>query len=177
MWKSNYEGDSQIVVFTFTERSCSIAMARDGLLLTYLCNRVDSEANEQVIAARLSFCRIAQMGLALLSCNRSSKTEKALSRSKWSDGLVRCERTYPAQDPPEYHLLPDLAWHTIDERMVRSSATEIDREKLASNSSLVSCRNRSNCNRDSIKATRKDCLWRKPLGVFFSYWTIESGRA
>ncbi len=26
-------------------------MARDGLLLTYLCNRVDAETDEQVIAA------------------------------------------------------------------------------------------------------------------------------
>ncbi len=51
MWRSNHEGDSQIVVFTVTERSSSIAMARDGLLLTYLCNRVDAETDEQVIAA------------------------------------------------------------------------------------------------------------------------------
>ena len=62
MWRSNYEDDFQIVVFTFTERSCSIAMARDGLLLTYLCNRVDSETSEQAVALPLGLLQDCSNG-------------------------------------------------------------------------------------------------------------------
>ena len=127
MWKSNYEGDLQTVVFTFTERSCSIAMARDGLLLTYLCNRVDSETSEQAFAVPLGLLQDCSNGTGTVDLQATVESGESLISARWSDGLVRCERTYPAQDPPGYHLMPDLAWHTVDERLVRmllSSATE-----------------------------------------------------
>ena len=142
MWKSHYEGDSQIVVFTFTERSYSIATARDGLLLTYLCNRVDSETSEQAVALPFEFLRDCSIGTGTVDLQVIVENGALLITAKWSDGLVRCERTYPAQDPPEYHLVSDLAWHTVDERMVRvlrSTETGIDGEKRATNHRAKSC--------------------------------------
>ena len=132
MWRSNHEGDSQIVVFTVTERSCSIAMARDALLLTYLCNRVDTEASEQAVALPLGLLQDCSSGTGAVELHEVVENGALLITAKWSDGLVRCERTYANQDPPEYHLLPDLAWHTVDERLVRmqqSTEMEIDGEK------------------------------------------------
>ena len=49
-WESTFEDDSQPVVFTFTANCYSIAMAKDTLMLTYLCHRVEFETSEQVIA-------------------------------------------------------------------------------------------------------------------------------
>ena len=139
MWKSNHEGDSQIVVFTFTGRSCSIAMARDGLLLTYLCNRVDSEASEQAVALPLGLLQDCSDGTGTLDLQVIVENGERCIAVKWHEGLVRYERTFPAQDPPEYHLLPDLAWHTGDDRLVRVSATENDRGELAPNHRVSSC--------------------------------------
>ena len=102
-------------------------MARDGLLLTYLCNRVDSEASEQAVAAPFGLLQDCSNGTGTVELDEVVENGESCITAKWSDGLERCERTYPAQDPPKYHLLPDLAWHTVDERMVRmllSSATE-----------------------------------------------------
>ncbi len=139
MWKSNYEGDSQLVVFTFTERACSIAMARDGLMLTYLCNRVDSETIEQAFALPLGFLQVCSNGTGTVELHEVVENGALLIKVKWSDGLVRCERTYPAHDPPKYHLLQDLAWHTVDERMVRDSATETEGEERATRHRENSC--------------------------------------
>ena len=100
MWKSNHEGDSQIVVFGFTERSCSIAMARDGLLLTYLCNRVDAEASEQAIAVPIGPLQDCSNGTGTVELHEVVENGESCITAKWSDGLERCERTYPAQDPP-----------------------------------------------------------------------------
>ena len=142
MWKSNYEGDLQTVVFTFTERSCSIAMARDGLLLTYLCNRVDSETSEQAFAVPLGLLQDCSNGTGIVDLQSIVENGEICIAVKWSDELVRCERTYPALDPPKYHLLPDLAWHTVDERTVRvlrSTETETDREERATRHRVNSC--------------------------------------
>ena len=139
MWKSAFEDDSQTVVFTFTERSCSIAMARDGLMLTYLCNRVDSETSEQAVALPLGLLEDCSNGTGMVELHEVLENGALLITAKWSDGLVRCERTYATQEPPEYYLLPNLAWHTVDERLVRISATETDREELASDHRENSC--------------------------------------
>ena len=139
MWKSNYEGALQIVVFTSTERSFSIAMARDRLLLTYLCNRVDTEASEQVIAVPFELLHDCTNGTVTLDLQSIVENGERCIAVKWHEGLVRYERTFPAQDPPEYHLLPDLAWHTGDDRLVRVSATENDRGELAPNHRVSSC--------------------------------------
>ena len=139
MWKSHYEGDSQIVVFTFTERTCSIAMAREGLILTYLCNRVDTEASEQVIAVPFELLHDCTNGTVTLDLQSIVENGERLITAKWSDGLVWCERTYPAQDPPKFHLMPDLAWHTVDERVVRGDATETDGEERATSDRVNSC--------------------------------------
>lgn len=141
MWKSRYEGDSQIVVFTFTERSCSIATARDGLLLTYLCNRVDAETNEHDIAAPFELLQDCSNDTGVVDVQVIGENGERCIVAEWSDGLVQCSQRYPVQELPKYHLLPDLAWHTVDERMVwmlRSSVTETDREELDSNPRLIS---------------------------------------
>ena len=141
MWKSRYEGDSQIVVFTFTERSCSIAMARDGLLLTYLCNRGDAQTSEQAVAAPIGLLKDCSNGTGTLDLQVIVENGERCIVAEWSDGLVQCSQRYPVQELPKYHLLPDLAWHTVDERMVwmlRSSVTETDREELDSNPRLIS---------------------------------------
>ena len=142
MWKLAFEDDSQIVVFTNTERSCSIAMARDGLLLTYLCNRVDTETSEQVIAAPFVLLQDCSNGTGTVELHEVVESGERCIAVKWSDGLGRCERTYATQEPPEYHLVSDLAWHTVDERMVRvlrSTETETDGEERATSPRVNSC--------------------------------------
>ena len=118
MWKSSYEGESRVVVFTFTERSCSVEMALDGLLLTYLFNRVDAEANERVIAVPFELLQDCSHGTGTVELCVVVKNGESCIAAKLSDGLVRRERMYPVQDLPEYYLLRDVAWHTIDERLV-----------------------------------------------------------
>lgn len=125
-----HEGDFQIVVFTVTQRSCSIEMARDGLLLTYLCNLVDTETGWQVIAVPFELLRSCSNDTGILDLQMIVENGESCIAATWSDGLVRCERTYLAQDPPKYHLMPDLAWHTVDERMARMLQSS-DREKRA----------------------------------------------
>ncbi len=142
MWRSNDEGDSQIVVFTVTERVCSIAMAKNGLLLTYLCNRVDSETSEQAVALPLGLLQDCSNGTGILDLQVIVENGEPLITAEWSDGLVRCEQTYANQDPPEYHLMANLAWHTVDERLVRmqrSTDTETDGEERATSHRVNSC--------------------------------------
>ncbi len=138
MWKLHYEGDSQIVVFSFIESCCSIAMARDALLLTYLCNRVDSETSEQVIAAPFGLLQDCSNCTGVVDLQVIVKSGESHIEAEWSEGLIRCTRTSPAQDPPEYHLMPDLAWHTVDERMQRGAATESNREEKRPSHRLAS---------------------------------------
>jgi hypothetical protein len=118
MWGSSYEGDWRVVVFTVTERSCSIEMARDGLLLTYLCNRVDAETNEHVIAVPFELLQDCSNGTGAVDLCEVVENGDTHVAASWSDGIAQCEGRYPAQDLPEYHLLRDVAWHTIDERLV-----------------------------------------------------------
>lgn len=140
--KSAFEDDFQTVVFTFTERSYSIAMARDGLLLTYLCNRVDAEASEQAIAVPIGLLQDCSNGIGTVELCVVVKNGERCIAAKWGEGLVLCERTYANQDPPEYHLVSDLAWHTVDERMVLmmgSTQTETDGEERATSHRVNSC--------------------------------------
>ncbi len=136
--KSAFEDDFQTVVFSSTGRSCSIAMARDGLMLTYLFNRVDSETSEQAVALPFGLLQDCSNGTGTVELHEVVENGALLITAKWSDGLVRCERTYATQEPPEYHLLPDLAWHTVDERMQRSAATESNREEKRPSHRLAS---------------------------------------
>ena len=94
-------------------------MARDGLLLTYLCNRVDAETNEHFIAIPFGFLQDCSNGTGTVDMQKVVENGESHIEAGWSEGLVRCERTFPAPNPPEYHLMPNLAWHTVDERMVR----------------------------------------------------------
>ena len=111
-------------------------------MLTYLCNRVDSETIEQAIAVPFEFLRDCSIGTGTVELHEVVENAALLITAKWGDGLVRCERTYATQEPPEYHLLPDLAWHTVDERMVRvlrGDATETDGEERATSHRVNSC--------------------------------------
>ena len=111
-------------------------------MLTYLCNRVDSETIEQAIAVPFEFLRDCSIGTGTVELHEVVENAALLITAKWGDGLVRCERTYATQEPPEYHLLPDLAWHTVDERMVRvlrGYATETDGEERATSHRVNSC--------------------------------------
>ena len=117
-------------------------MARDGLLLTYLCNRVDSEASEQAVAAPFGLLQDCSNGTGTVELHEVVENGALLITAEWGEGRGRCERTYANQDPPEYHLLPDLAWHTVDERMVRvlrGDATETDGEERATSQRVNSC--------------------------------------
>ena len=114
-------------------------MAKDGLLLTYLCNRVDIETHEQVIAVPFELLQDCSDGTCTLDLQVIVANGERSIAATLSDGLVLSEQMYPSQDPLEYHLLPDLAWHTVDERMVRGSATENDRGELAPNHRVSCC--------------------------------------
>lgn len=110
-------------------------------MLTYLCNRVEFETGEQVIAVPFELLRDCSGGNGIVDLNEVVESGESFVVATWNDGLVLCERKYAAQDPPEYHLLPDLAWHTVDERMermLRSSATHPNRGKKAPNHRLTS---------------------------------------
>ena len=116
-------------------------MARDALLLTYLCNRVDTEASEQAVALPLGLLQDCSSGTGAVELHEVVENGALLITAKWSDGHVLCSRKYQWQDPQAYHLLPDLAWHTVDERMVRmlrGAATEPNREEKRPDHRLAS---------------------------------------
>lgn len=116
--KSTVEDDCQTVVFTSTEDTIAIAMPRDGLLLTYLCSRVESETCEQTIGVPIRLLHDSSNGTGTVELHEVVVNGDSHVAAHWSDGQVQYERTYPAQDPHEFHMIPDLAWHTIDERLV-----------------------------------------------------------
>ena len=93
-------------------------MARDGLLLTYLCNHFDADASEQAIAVPVGLLQDCSNGTGIVDLQSIVENGERLIKAEWSDGLALCSRRYPVQDRPEHHLLRDLAWHTIDERLV-----------------------------------------------------------
>ena len=116
--KSAIEDDFQTVVFTSTQNSIAIAMLRDGLIHTYLCKRVDSETCEQVFGVPIGLLQDCSNGLGTVELCEFVENGDCFIATKWSDGRVLREQKYPALDPPDYQLRPDLAWHTIDARMV-----------------------------------------------------------
>ena len=117
-WKSNNEVDSQAVVCTVIESGYSIAMEKDGLLLTYLCNQVDLEISEQSIAMPLAFVLEYSTENGMVELHEAIENGEGYIIAKWFEGYVQSERRWPARDAPQYHLLQDLAWHTIDERQL-----------------------------------------------------------
>ena len=140
MWKSNYEGYSQIVVFTVTERACSIAMAREGLLLTYLCNRVDSETSEQVIAAPFGLLQDCSGWNGIVDLQEVEGNGASYIAAAWGDGVCPHERQYLANIRPDDRLILDLAWHTVDERnvgMLRPSVMHTNQERRVPNNWLA----------------------------------------
>ena len=117
-------------------------MARDGLLLTYLCNRVDAETSEQVIAIPFGLLQDCLDGNGVVDLQVVVENGESYVVAAWNDGLVQCERNYPAQDPPDDHLIPDLAWHTVDERLARtlqSPEKHTNQESRAPSHRLARC--------------------------------------
>ena len=106
-------------------------------MLTYLCNRVEFETSEQIIAVQFELLRNCLDGNGVVDLQVVVENGESYVVGAWNDGLVQCERKYAAQDPPDDHLIPNLAWHTVDERMLRSSVSETDWEELASNHHLA----------------------------------------
>ncbi len=117
-WKSTIEDDSQTVVFTVIESGYSIGKAKDGLLLTYLCNRVDFEAGDQSIALPFAFLLDDTTRNGVLELTEVIENGEGYVLAKWYEGYVQSEQKWPALGARQYHLLPDLAWHTIDERQL-----------------------------------------------------------
>ena len=107
-----------MVVSNFTENCCSVAMVRGGLLLTYLCNLVDAETNEQVISVPFGLLRDCSNSTGVFDLQSIVENGESCIAIKWSEGLVRCEQEYTTQDEAMYHLLTNFAWHNVDERMV-----------------------------------------------------------
>jgi len=119
------------VVLTFTERSYSIAMTKCGLMLTYLCNRIDSEGKEQVMALPFDFLRDFSVGSGLIELSEVIENGESYVEAKWNEVRVQRTKKVRAENPPEDHLAPDLAWHTVDERtkhVLRSLTKHVDRE-------------------------------------------------
>jgi hypothetical protein len=128
MWKSMRGDGSPTVVFAFTERSYSIAMVEGGLLLTYLCNRVNGDMGEQVLAVPMELSRDCSTGSGIVDLEEAVEEGECYIEAKWTDGFVFYERRYSERIPPADHLIPDLAWHTVDERMLQSG---LDRDGLS----------------------------------------------
>ncbi len=118
LWKSTIEGEPQIVVLTFMESSYSIAMIKGGLMLTYLCNRVDSETSEQVMAFPFEFLHDFSIGSGIVELREVIENGESYVEANCNDGPVQRKKVR-AQEPPDDHLIPDLAWHTVDERQIR----------------------------------------------------------
>ncbi len=89
-------------------------------MLTYLCHRVEFETSEQVIAVPFELLRDCLDGNGVADLQVVVEGGESYVVAKWSENLVLCEQKYAAPDPPDDHLIPDLAWHTVDERMVRT---------------------------------------------------------
>ena len=142
IWRSNHEGNSQVVVFTFTARNCSIALAKDRLILTYLCNRVDLETGEQVMAVPFELLQDCSGWNGIVDLREVEGNGASYLAAAWSNGLCLHERHYPASVLPYDHLILDLAWHTVDERnvgLLRPSETHTNQEKRVPNNWLVNC--------------------------------------
>ena len=120
LWKSSIEGEPQVVFLTFMESSYSIAMIKGGLMLTYLCNRVDSETSEQVMAFPFELLSDFSMGSGIVELREVIENGESYVEAKCNDGPVQYTKKVRAQEPLEDHLVPDLAWHTVDERLIRS---------------------------------------------------------
>ena len=118
-WELTIESEPQVVVVTFMERSYSIAMIKDGLMLTYLCDRVDCETSEQVMAFPFEFLRDFSIGSGIVELREVIENGESYIEAKCNDGPVQ-RRKVRTQEPLEDHLIPDLAWHTVDERLNRS---------------------------------------------------------
>ena len=119
-WESTVEDEPQVVVLTFMESSYSIAMIKGGLILTYLCNRIDSETSEQVMAFPFELLHDFSIGSGIIELREVIDNGKSYIEAKCNDGLVQLRKKVRAQEPPDDHLVPDLAWHTVDERLTRS---------------------------------------------------------
>ena len=119
-WESTVEGEPQVVVVTFMERSYSIAMIKDGLMLTYLCDRVDCETSEQVMAFPFKLLRDFSIGSGIVKLREVIESGESYVEANGNDGPVQRTKKVRAQEPPDDHLIPDLAWHTVDERLNRS---------------------------------------------------------
>ncbi len=117
-WESTVEDEPPPVLLTFMENSYSIAMIKGGLMLTYLCNRVDSETSEQVMAFPFEFLHDFSIGSGIVELREVIENGESYVEANCNDGPVQRKKVR-AQEPPDDHLIPDLAWHTVDERLIR----------------------------------------------------------
>ena len=118
-WESTVEDEPPPVLLTFMENSYSIAMIKGGLMLTYLCNRVDCETSEQVVAFPFEFLHDFSIGSGIVELREVIENGESYVEAN-CNGPVQRTKKVRAQEPFEDHLIPDLAWHTVDERLVRT---------------------------------------------------------
>ena len=141
--ESTVEDKPSPVVLTFMERSYSIAMTKCGLMLTYLCNRIDSETSEQVIALPFEFLHDFSIGSGLLELSEVIENGENYVEAKWNEVQVQLTKRVRAEDLPEEHLVPNLAWHTVDERpkhVLRTLTKQVDGGKRTPEKTLVQCK-------------------------------------
>ena len=75
--ESTVEDKSPPVVLTFTEGSYSIALTKCELMLTYLCNRIDSKTSEQFMALPFEFLRDFSTGSGLIELSEVIENEES----------------------------------------------------------------------------------------------------
>ena len=88
-WESTIEGEPPPVVVTFMESSYSIAMIKGGLMLTYLCNRVDSETSEQVMAFPFELLSDFSMGSGIVELSEVIENGESYIEADCNNGPVQ----------------------------------------------------------------------------------------
>ena len=140
--ESTVKDEPPPLVLTFMERSYSIAMTKCGLMLAYLCNRIDSETSEQVMALPFEFLRDFSIGGGLLELSEVIENGESYVEAKWNEVQVQRTKRVRAEDLPDNHSVPNLAWHTVDERakhVLRSVTKQVDGGKRTPEETLVQC--------------------------------------
>ena len=84
------------------------------------------------MAFPFEFLRDFSIGSGIVELREVIENGESYIEAKCNDGPVQRKKKVRAQEPFEDHLIPDLAWHTVDERLnrrLRPSAKHTRQEK------------------------------------------------
>ncbi len=121
-WGSHFRDQSSTVVLSFNASNYTISMQRQGLVLSYLCNRVDSVSDHETIAVPLDLLRDCVNSSETITLRILNQDGGEFIQASWQDGPVPRMNEYEQEAMPNEDLIPDLAWHTIDERFLTALA-------------------------------------------------------